>query len=663
MRRDPSAPEHDPTMLRTTALHRRLLRPDWLRAAALALLFVAATLAGQQPARAQRSRLNNVERLREALDADKTSGLERLKSDDPLLKYRKDNLTKRAKALVSLGEMTAALLLSNWRLTEPEAVGDIDLAVYNELAGRFQQMVRNVMKTGRPEERAAIASLIGDMAVTERNAGYPMLTLRTKLVELAPAIIELTAPGEAPDVQAAAALALANLQANPDDTVKALAAMLHSRSPKVQLAAAEALASFIQIASQRTKKSTVRLAAGEGDLTKYLLDAAALSIPPACQALRADQPAELRRAGAEVLKQSGAILRDLVQDRSRQAIDAPPTDRKWTEADVQRAADIRIRDLAIPETLVTMSRLDKGFENQDAVLNAALTATDPKLRVLTLQALEELADALRKLRTAEDRVPTPPDEPPAPHKDLPFERLLRSTLPSVTRALTDPNVEARRSALNVLEWIGQDARAALPDLLRALQDRDLFVRWAAVRTLGVLVATAPEKSPVSEGEMARIVQGMVRLLADQDLNLRLAVLTAFEEIGPRAAAAVPVLWATVNSSDPDYRINVLRALQSIGPAAIEGPGGAVLTPTGVSLPAFARVLADPDVNVRKAALEAFARFAAAVKPEERGEKLRRLLTDPNSDVRIALNRLLSDPDPEVRKARTDALLQLTKSPE
>ena len=54
--------------------------------------------------------------------------------------------------------------------------------------------------------------------------------------------------------------------------------------------------------------------------------------------------------------------------------------------------------------------------------------------------------------------------------------------PGRDTALTDPDPVARRAAVDVLETMGADAAPALPGLVRALSDRDLFVRWTAARS-------------------------------------------------------------------------------------------------------------------------------------------------------------------------------------
>jgi HEAT repeat protein len=596
-----------------------------LRAAGLAVLVVAAALCGPAAAQAQRGRGTNVDKLRVALD-------------DPNVETRKENLLKRTAALVTLGEMSKGMLLSNWRIAEPGAVGQVDSDVFNDLSKRFQDRARDVLKTGSPAERTAVTNLIGDMAITERKASIANPSLEEKLIEMAPALAEASKDSRAPEVQVSAATSLAELQADPGVTVKALAALLTSGNARVEKAAADGLALFIQIASQRSKSYTGRGAPGQADrLRKHLLDSAVLIIQPGGLALGRDQPLEVRRAGADALRQVAATLREAVQDASR-------------ESDLE----------SLRNTVAALSRPAMAFEQLADSLSGALADPDPVLRLRAIQVLEEMSDGLRQFKELSGRGTSPPGAAPAPaERGLPGERLLRATLPAVTAALSDPNVQVRRTAVNVLEWMGQDARGALPGLVGALRDADVFVRWSAARTLGALAARAEEGSPLSDADMDRVVRSMTRLLGgEEDLSARMAVLTAFERIGPRAEAAVPVLWATVNRGDPSSRVNTLHALQSIGTAAtVEGPAGAIETASGVSLPPLARALADPDASVRRAAAETMGEFASALKPEEKGSKLYRLLADPNSDVRIALARLLRDPDTDVSRAASEAILQ------
>lgn len=646
-------------MSRITLFRRPTGRSHRPRAVVLAALAVSAALYGAPAGHAQRVRNDSLDRLRYALNEPSPSP-----DDKAGIEKRQQLLRERIKPLATLGDMSKALLLTDWRI-EPRRIGEgsqDDLEVYDEMAKRFQEGARQLMKGGRLGERVAVANLIGEMAVAERKATIAKPELQRRLVELAPAITEMAIDDRRPEVQTAAVMSLANLQAPPADTVKAVAALQRSGNPRVEKAAIDALALYIQTAADRSKKyiGTARAAAGEQiDLTRNLMAGAELVIPPIGQAMRAGQPPEVRRAGAEAARVVAAIMRQTINDATLGTGEN------------------------LGATLEAVRRPALAFEEQAAVLREALTAPDSVLRLRTVQTLEELADGLRQSRelrrtsggggrespspretppAANGNGTAPPEKLPAPTPPAPPSlKLLLSSLPGLIQALSDPDVRVRRTTVSALEWMGQDARPALSALLRSLSDSDVFVRWATVRTLGALAAGAEDTSPFSAADMDRVVQGLTRLLGgDEDLNARLAVLTALERIGPRAEAAVPVLWATANRGDPTYRINVLRTLQGIGLAAINGPAGAVETDGRMNLPPLARSLSDPDANVRKAASEAVGQFASALKPEDKGSKLYRLVTDPNSDVRLAFIRILEDPDGAVRRAASEALLQVQR---
>src|SRR5262245_5688156 len=58
--------------------------------------------------------------------------------------------------------------------------------------------------------------------------------------------------------------------------------------------------------------------------------------------------------------------------------------------------------------------------------------------------------------------------------------------------LKSPNATARARAANALTHLGPEAKRAIPDLIKLLDDREPLVRWAAATTLG-------EFGPASRG--------------------------------------------------------------------------------------------------------------------------------------------------------------------
>jgi HEAT repeat protein len=154
----------------------------------------------------------------------------------------------------------------------------------------------------------------------------------------------------------------------------------------------------------------------------------------------------------------------------------------------------------------------------------------------------------------------------------------------------------------------------------ALADPNLFVRWAAARTLG-------EFAPRAAGQA---VPALARLLRpEEDLSVRLAVATALAKYGPNAKAAVPTLARTIAQGAAEVRIVSLKALESIG------------TDAAPALPAIAGRLRDGDFQVRAEAARVLGRFGSLA-----------------AETVPALRSALFDSNEEVRRAASDAILAI-----
>jgi HEAT repeat protein len=188
--------------------------------------------------------------------------------------------------------------------------------------------------------------------------------------------------------------------------------------------------------------------------------------------------------------------------------------------------------------------------------------------------------------------------------------------------LKDTDVRARRGAIDVLEALGPAAAPAGAALVQALHDSDQFVRWAAARTLGKI-------SPV---QADTAVPGLGRLLADLDLDVRLAAAMALERYGPAARAALPELIRAMRASDAELRVAAMRAVAVIGGVQAHA-----------AIPALTDGVTDADSRVRQVAAEVLGNFGPAA----------RKAVD-------ALNQALQDTDPDVQRAAGEALLNIKR---
>ncbi len=331
-----------------------------------------------------------------------------------------------------------------------------------------------------------------------------------------------------------------------------------------------------------------------------------------------------------------------------------------------------------------LAELFDMFQTKADSLAAAVADPDPDARQTAISILSDLAIVRQRLKTlasGETSAPAPPpvapgpdgprtpdgkrinpqtrrfaaaaiilvaaDEPaPAKEKAAPakekseqqaFSALssgLEKTVPALQNQLRDRDVATRRAAIDVLESMGEAAASAVDSITQALHDPDIFVRWAAARTLGELTKMNGGKEKFSDGQAEAAVAGMTDLLRDQDLGVRLAAATALERFGPRARTAAPTLTRMINHSqteaalnlvpgpntepelitgDPTVRITALRALEAIGGEEIQQ-----------ALPEAVIALNDHEALVREAAADTIGR-AGPKAPQAYREQLVRAL--------------------------------------
>jgi HEAT repeat protein len=391
-----------------------------------------------------------------------------------------------------------------------------------------------------------------------------------------------------------------------------------------------------------------------------LIDMSKEVVPVAGVALN-DSDAEVRRLGVEAIQQAAQNLTDSIL--LPVSLDFPPAGRPL--APEERAHINEYRDEVKGEVKL-LTPLMESLKDQGEGLARVARDPNPAVRITALRTLEQMGYAREKLIRRYATMPPAPKESetlpaptprdnskekselpgaaggtlvaqvapaaaPLPARDvLPRDPLLaglRESLPSMIRALSDPDVRARLAAIDALEMLGDQALSAVPALTRALGDPDLFVRWAAARTLGKMVP-ADEDTPVP-GVLVAAVPEIARLLCDPDLDLRLAAATALGRFGPAARDAVPALAQTVNKGDVEIRVAAIEALGNIGPDAAP------------AIPAVIEALSHSDPRVRSAAAHLLGRFGPTAR--QAAGPLRALLTDP---------------DPEVRRAASDAILSI-----
>jgi HEAT repeat protein len=240
--------------------------------------------------------------------------------------------------------------------------------------------------------------------------------------------------------------------------------------------------------------------------------------------------------------------------------------------------------------------LIRDLKESMPVLVQAFNDSDAWMRVMARRALEDLAASRLELakrqrhEEGEDATAKDGDGDEKPIRtvahqtkslDDPLLDALSANLEALAQGLNDPDIVARRSAIDVLETLGPAGAPAAPALVKALGDRDRFVRWSAARTLGKMAPAAARDA----------VPALTGLLHDGDMGVRLAVAGALERYGPDAKEAVPALAEALTARDAQTRLAALVALDAIGPDARS------------AIPAIKALLGDMDARVREYATE------------------------------------------------------------
>jgi HEAT repeat protein len=162
-------------------------------------------------------------------------------------------------------------------------------------------------------------------------------------------------------------------------------------------------------------------------------------------------------------------------------------------------------------------------------------------------------------------------------------------------ALESPAYRVRKNAVTNIGDIGIPAREAMPALLRMAQHDHISLRsWAINQGLGHMGAAGvtavkpflrqPQlrtTAVVTLGEMGSIAAGTVPdllpLLNDKTWWTRVQVCRALKSMGPAAQGALPALRSALPNAEPRCRIAIQEAIQAIG----ADPGKSTLIDLGV----------------------------------------------------------------------------------
>ena len=649
---------------------------SWLIGLALVLTIGGASALAQEPLPPKLQALHNALLAKEFLPlpeeaADLTKALQE----------RAKTLKQLTDKLDNLSDMAQGLLLPDWADDDQREVTGrprafaVDRAAHEALLKRFLSGVKDEIKAGEeahdPSLRAAVATLVAEYGVSARSGHLGVrannFLLMAWLGDFTVVLAGVAEKDPSPEVRAAAAAAIAKLQADPfkekpvpdkegferligervPTTVPALRTLLKDANPQVRRAGALALRDLLRGTPAADRSGSVSAPVVE-PAAENLTDFGPQVARAAGAALESERDADVRRfcVGALLelatlidprLRLSGALSNQQQQLR-------PVVDALWEQTkavgQAPRDPDNDVRASAV-RTLEQMGNVRYHWFHPHRPLQTSPERVPPPVGPKPLRSEITPEDA-RDLSLAVAVMQAPPagkpaDPPPLTAAIKPLLDVLKSSDPvrnrlgailaleTITaRNLEDPNVVPPTLASDLGKGPTAEVARALTE---ALTDSNRFIRWAAGRVLGKM-------APLDDAEDGKRVQsnaidGLTRLMSDTDPDVRLRAAVALELFGSAGESAIPAIAAASARGDLEARIAATHSLETIG----GNPAAAV--------PALAISLTDTNVRLRRAAASALAAYGAQT-----------------AAAKSALNRALFDPDPEVRREASDALLKI-----
>jgi HEAT repeat protein len=223
------------------------------------------------------------------------------------------------------------------------------------------------------------------------------------------------------------------------------------------------------------------------------------------------------------------------------------------------------------------------------------------------------------------------------------------------KELRSPQAPARRSAAFALGRMGVDARGAVPELVRRLQeDSDAGVRDMAASALGDIARSLQDNRAEvwdkSGGMLVRVLKDdpservrrsaayalgafgpqaagatetLKKALGDDKATVRQNAAWALGQIGELAGEAVPDLCERLSDKDPLVRRDAAGALGSMGKAGLRA-----------GRPLIELVKSEPDSVVKKTALDSLAHIAGP-RDADSARDLEPLLEEKDPEMRLA----------------------------
>ena len=543
-----------------------------------------------------------------------TAGIERLD-------FRRAKVKEAIDQMKTIGQLRRALVLDEWKVDPKRVINnelrDLDNEMRTIVGERLAKMLKQVAEKGDANARLAVANTIAEMGPTVRPLDPKDRFGYTR--SLLPIVVYLT-KDEDLGVRQEALRALSNINPAPKDAADVFKGTLQ-KDPQIgpRRLAADGLQQLVKVVNFLQRRGQ----AGSGvDATRADLFDVILAVGPVAAVAVEDADTEVRLLALMALQQSAQTLSDLMDSpEGYQRKDFPPVGFKLSplekERIVKKYEDVK-KDYAEVKPILEM--LKKGMPTY----GKTLYDPDPRVRLASSQAFDSLANARLRLVKRATNLPTLRDLNGKVERSP--QSLLDGTdfmapffardLPQLGALLRDPDVRIRRATAEVLEELEEKNLGILPAMISSLSDPDRFVRWTSCKAAGTL--------PPEQAEP--VIMPMARLLADPELNIRIAAAASLEAMGKYAKPALPALGQAIRAGDVEARLAALYAIIKTGPEAsiavvpdliiaINGNEPRVTkvacgaledigAPASAALPSLRRLIGNEDSDVRSGASEA-----------------------------------------------------------
>lgn len=475
-----------------------------------------------------------------------------------------------------------------------------------EVGKKLAADLKDAAKSNNKNVRLAVANLIAEMGPKKVPALDVPKDAGGFTRSLAPIVVTLVGD---PDVEVSweALRALGTINADPAVAVPEFKKILQAEAanPAGHRLAADGLKRLILVATHlykgaQTRTEDVSVSRKELlELTRDVVSAVGTVSTPAARAGLFDPDSEVRVLLLEALEASAAAFSGdfgVVGDVPKERI----------KGYYERVAEINdlLKDLG-----ELIQRRVKGKDEE--LFTRAIQDEDLRVQRAAIDSLEELGRLRMRLLKHVASLPAVEGEP-LPKVDPSFNQKIEGMVANVAGLLQSSDLRVRRSAMHFLEDLEDRAEPALEAIIGRLDDQDRFMRWAAARTLTNL---PPEK-------VAGAVPALRRALCYPDADVRMAAVAALVRLGPLAKDAVPELEKGIlqPQRDIDYRIAVMKALISVGPAN-----------SLTAIPNLVKALQDGEVRIRRAAADVLGKYGPLAR--QAVPALREALGDDDAEVR------------------------------